>query len=583
MSFSISVKGFSWEVNQASSDKVQHIMSKFNLNEILARLLVIKEIDVDLIEDFLNPTLKRIMPDPFHLLDMEKATEIIYETVIQNKKIVIFGDYDVDGATSSALLKRFFNMLKVEVDIYIPDRIGEGYGPSIEAFKTLKENGADLIITVDCGTASFEALDYGVKQGLKIIVIDHHLSGDLLPNAHAIVNPNRKDETSKYGYLAAVGVAFLTAVAIVSFFRKKDFFINRPEPSLISLLDIVAIGTVCDVVPLEDLNRAFVVQGLKVLNKRLNPGVEAIVKLLNLEGNLTTYHLGHVIGPRINAGGRVGKSFLGAHLLSSDDEEYVWQIANKLELYNSERKAIEQIVYDQALLQAKDCQKDTFIMLRSENWHPGVVGIVAGRLKEIFNKPVAVLSLVKGVWKASCRSVTGIDFGSAVVRAKENDILINGGGHKMAAGFSVEDSKLAEIKAFLEDDFKKQLALQENKNTRFFDSFISTTGVTIDLAKQVEKMGPFGSSNPEPRFLLKNITIYKKNIFGSNHITCFVRDSIITDHMVKVNAFRALDSELGKTLLENSNSPINLVGYLRVNRWRNRESVEFILEDVIPI
>lgn len=583
MSLNVSVKGFKWEVSHAASDKIQHLINKFDLHEIIARILVSKDISEEIIEDFLNPTLKKIMPDPFHLLDMDKAVELIYQAIVNNKKIVIFGDYDVDGATSSALLKRFFSLLNIEVDIYIPDRINEGYGPTIEAFKLLKERNTNLIITVDCGTASFEAIEYAIEQGLEIIVIDHHLSGDLLPPAHAIINPNRKDEASRYGYLAAVGVAFLTAVAIFSFLRKNGFFANREEPSLINLLDIVAIGTICDVVPLEELNRAFVVQGLKILNRRQNPGIEAIAKLLNIEGALTTYHLGYVIGPRINAGGRVGKSYLGAHLLSSDDSEYVLDIANQLEQYNVERKAIEQMVYEQALLQAREHNtQDCLIMVAGENWHPGVIGIVAGRLKELFNKPVAVLSFVKDLWKASCRSISGVDFGSAVVEAKEKGILINGGGHKMAAGFSVSTDKISELRAFLNASFEAQLSLHVNKNIQFFNSFISVVGITLDLAKQVERMGPFGYANPEPRFLLKNICVAKVNLFGSNHITCFVRDAMIPDHFLKINAFRALDTDIGKMLLENKRA-MSIVGYLRINRWKNKEFVEFILEDIIPI
>ncbi|MEK6733995.1 MAG: DHH family phosphoesterase, partial [Pseudomonadota bacterium] len=359
----ISIKGFNWEPVSAETNDINQIINKFGISEILARLLSTRDIGIERIDNFLNPTLRQNLPDPFHILDMEKAADIISDAIINNEKIVIFGDYDVDGATSSALLKRFFTMLKIEAEIYIPDRIEEGYGPNINAFASLKQNGANLIITVDCGTSSFEAINYGIESDLKIIIIDHHLSGDILPSAHAIVNPNRKDETTIYKSLAAVGVAFLAAIATTTKLRQKAFFQDKPEPELIKLLDIVAIGTICDVVPLDELNRTFVYQGLKILNKKENNAVKAFCNLLNIENCLTVYHLGYVIGPRINAGGRVGESSLGARLLSTEDLDEAIEIAKKLDHYNEERKAIEFIVYEQALEQARNQHNEDSLIL----------------------------------------------------------------------------------------------------------------------------------------------------------------------------------------------------------------------------
>ena len=578
-----SVKGFNWVIDNIEPADTNQLINKFGISEVIARILAGRNVEADKVENFLNPTLKKIMPDPFHLLDMEKAAEIISNAIIENKKIVIFGDYDVDGATSSALLKRFFALLNVEASIYIPDRIGEGYGPSVEAFELLKSRGTQVIITVDCGTAAFEAIEYGVNNGLEIIVVDHHLSGDKLPAAHALVNPNRSDETSKYGYLAAVGVAFLVAVAVVNYLRKKSFFKDKTEPSLLTLLDIVAIGTICDVVPLEELNRAFVIQGLKVINQRKNVGIVAITKLLNIENEITTYHIGYVIGPRINAGGRVGESSLGARLLSTDNLDEATEIVNKLELYNSERKAIEFSVFEQALIKAREqSPDDALIMVSGEGWHPGVVGIVAGRLKEIMNKPAAVLSLNNNQGKASCRSVPGVDFGSAIVEAKEEGILLTGGGHKMAAGFTVLIENLPAIKSFLHTKFTKELSLLTNQNNRSFSSYVAVGGVNLEIAKQIEKIGPFGPSNPEPKFILKNVYIAKTNVFAASHINCYVKcaDSKSLANTLKINAFRAIDTALGNLLLE-TKSPLNLVGYIRINRWRNQENPEFILEDAI--
>ncbi len=579
-----SVKGFYWILNELKQGDIKQFIQKLDVSEVIARLLVGRNISLEKAGQFLSPTLRDSMPDPFHFLDMEKGAEIIADSISNNQKIVIFGDYDVDGATSSAVLKRFFRLLGLEVDIYIPDRIGEGYGPSVDAFTHLKEQGTNLIITVDCGTAAFEAIEYGVNNGLKIIVVDHHLSGDELPPADALINPNRKDETSEYGYLAAVGVAFLMTVAVTSLLRKKGYFVDKEEPQLMKLLDIVAIGTICDVVPLEPLNRAFVIQGLKILNKRQNPGVQAFCQLLNIENELTTYHLGYVIGPRINAGGRVGESSLGARLLSSDNFEEALEIANKLELYNSERKAIEYSVFEQALEQAKQqSPDDALIMVMGENWHPGVVGIVAGRLKEIMHKPIAVLSLDGDNAKASCRSIYGVDFGSAVVKAKEEGILLGGGGHKMAAGFTLLRKNLTQMKAFLHNRFSQELSLLNNQHHRSFEGYLSTNAVNLDLAKKIAQIGPFGPSNHEPKFILKNVYIAKTNVFAETHINCFVgcNESKNLNHLVKANAFRAIDTAMGDALLNSAGKNIDLVGYIRINRWKGRETPEFSIEDVI--
>lgn len=579
-----SVKGFNWILKDIDQSNVLQLLNKLDVSEIIARILVGKKIHFNEVKNFLNPTIREYLPDPFHFLDMDKAVQIAVDAIINRKKIVIFGDYDVDGATSSALLKRFFRSVNIDAEIYIPDRIDEGYGPSIKAFSYLKDTGAELIITVDCGTAAFEAINYAAQNQIKTIIIDHHLSGTVLPNADAIVNPNRFDEPSQYKYLAAVGVAFLFCVAVNSNLRKMNFFESKQEVSLINFLDIVAIGTICDMVPLEPLNRAFVVQGLKILNKQLNQGINAFCKLLNIEGLITTYHLGYVFGPRINAGGRVGEALLGSKLLSTESLDEALSIAKKLELYNQERKSIENTVFDQALEQTLALNKnDSLIMVAGENWHPGVIGIVAGRLKEIYNKPVAVLSIEDNIAKASCRSINFVDFGSAIVRAKEHNIIVNGGGHKMAAGFTVLKDKIPALKEFLLQEFYKDLEQSRNREDRYYDAHLSTGAMNIDLAKQVEQLGPFGPSNPEPRFILSNIFIAKASIFANNHISCFVgcRERGNLTNLIKANAFRATESDLAEVLINSSNKILSLVGYIRINRWRGRENVEFNIEDVI--
>jgi single-stranded-DNA-specific exonuclease len=576
-----SAKGFNWQLSNIDIGAVNQIKNRLNIEEILARLLVVRNITPDVALKFLNPTLRDFMPDPYHLKDMGKAVDLISDAVIKNKKIVIFGDYDVDGATSSALLKRFFGMIDINVDIYIPDRMTEGYGPSISAFTKLKDMGVDLIITVDCGTVSFEAIEFAIKSDMLVIVVDHHLSSEQLPPAQALVNPNRYDESSEYKYLAAVGVVFLLIVALNSKLREKDFFANIQEPSLLQLLDIVAIGTICDVVPLEGINRAFVKQGLKILNQRKNLGIDTFYNLLKMEGEITAYHVGYVIGPRINAGGRVGESFLGARLLSTNNLEEATEIVNKLEHYNSERKAIEFSVFQKALEQVNinNLEQSHLIMVNGENWHQGVVGIVAGRLKEMFNKAVAVVTIKDGFAKASCRSIVGLDFGSAVVKAKEQGLLISGGGHKMAAGFTAAAENLVALKEFLDSRF--MIELSSWNNNRFFDAYISVDTVNLDLANKIEQLAPFGAGNAEPRLVLQNVYIAKYNIFATSHINCFIAcaESKNFSNLLKANAFRSVDTALGNMLINNCTKSINLVGYIRINRWRGKERAEFIIED----
>ncbi len=581
----ISVKDFSWHIHEADESEVSLLIQKHQISEIIARLLVNRSIPLERVKTYLNPTIRDTLPDPFHLKDMDKAVAVITKAILAKEKIVIFGDYDVDGATSSALLKRFFNMLNVEVEVYIPDRIGEGYGPTKDAFNKLKNQGFSLIITVDCGTSSFEALEFAKENNLKVVVIDHHLSSENLPPAEAIVNPNRRDETSKYGYLAAVGVAFLTSVALISKLRSEGYFIDKKEPYLLNLLDIVAIGTVCDVVPLEDLNRSFVVQGLKILNKQQNTGIRAFCKLLGIEHELTSYHLGYVIGPRINACGRVGESWIGSKILSTEDEIEASELAKRLEVYNAERRAIEYTVFEQALIQAKEQAKNNFfILVACENWHQGVVGIVAGRLKEIFNKPIAVVSILNDMGKASCRSIPGIDFGSAVVAAKEAGLLTSGGGHKMAAGFTLEMSKLEKVHHFLNERFLDELSKISDKNKRYFDAYVSVEGVHLKLAKEIEKIGPFGPSNPEPKFMLKKVYIVKHNIFGENHISCFVAcaNDKNNSKLLKLDAFRSLETQIGKIILSHT-GPLDVIGHIRINRWKGNEITNFVIEDIIAL
>jgi single-stranded-DNA-specific exonuclease len=577
-----SILGLDWRIHPCQERQVLAACQRHDYHEILSRILVARGIEIDNMPDFLNPTLKSSMPHPFDLIDMEKAATRAVEAILNQHKIAVFGDYDVDGATSSAVLKRFFAMLGIDLLVYIPDRILEGYGPNTNAINKLKEeNNVELLVTVDCGTSSFAPLERAAEIGVDVIVLDHHIGTDSLPSAVAVVNPNRLDEKSPYRYLAAVGVVFLFCVATVIALRNRGFFNDRSEPDLFSLLDLVALGTVCDVVPLQGLNRAFVKQGLKVMAKRQNIGLRSLADVAGISEIASAYHLGFVIGPRINAGGRVGTSNLGATLLASDDHFHSISIAKQLDQFNSERKAIEMLVLDDAIKLAELQHNMPVVMVAGENWHQGVIGIVASRLKEQFNKPTIVLSLSEDVAKASCRSVAGFDIGAAVIAAKMLGLVKLGGGHAMAAGFSADHEQLGALHAFFNERFLSS-EYNDSCNIKYYDGNLSPTGVNLDLARLIEAIGPFGAGNPEPKFALCGAKIVKPQVYNNSHVGCLVANWPISEGgLIKATAFRSFETSLGQSILKKQNQPVTLFGYLRINRWQGNEKVEFIIEDAI--
>lgn len=581
--YNISINNYLWQIQKYSDRDVLTLQQKNNLSEIIAKILVIKNISSGEVEDYLNPTIRRFLPDPLHFLDMDKASSRIAEAITSNQNIVIFGDYDVDGATSSALFKRFFDMCGAKAQIYIPDRITEGYGPSAKAFSKFKENNTNLVITVDCGTTSFEAVDYANSVNLDVIIVDHHISAEKFPNAYALINPNRIDETTEYKTLAAVGVVFMVLVATLTKLKALNYFKDKQTPNLLELLDLVAVGTICDVVALENLNRAFVVQGLKVLSKRSNIGLGALIDVSGISEAPSVYHLGYMIGPRINAGGRIGESKLGSELLSTNDKDIAEEIANKLNLLNQERRAIENIIFDEALLLAEAEINSPIIFVQANGWHPGIVGIIASRLKEKYHKPTAVITITDNIGKASCRSVAGIDLGAAIINAKLLGLVDSGGGHAMAAGFTTSAEKLAELKQYLIDRFSEKMQDISSKNIRYLDSAVSVSGITIELAKDIEKLGPFGSNNPEPKFLVNDATIVKANIVASSHINFYIKPCDSTKgRSVKAIIFRATENEeLVTELLKPFNSSLAFIGNIKVNNWHGVEKVEFVVIDVI--
>jgi single-stranded-DNA-specific exonuclease len=632
--FPKSILGFNWHQKQFDERLATSIYQRFGgLSEVLSNLLSSREISIEEVENFLEPKIKTALPNPFELGDMDKAVAHVIDAIRQNKKITIFADYDVDGATSSALLKRFFREVGVNAEIYIPDRILEGYGPNSAALLNLKKSGTDLVITLDCGTVAFKALTDAKEAGLDVIVIDHHLGVLEKPDSIAVINPNLLNETFPHKNLCAAGVTFLFAVAVNKKLREEGFYLGAAasrlrasgaalddlssgasnssyvqvpeqseassrdpqvkEPNLLNLLDLVALGTVCDVMSLTGLNRAFVAAGLKILKQRKNLGLREICDLAGLDEEPTAYHLGFVIGPRINAGGRVGKSDLGARILSSEDESEVQEIAAQLENFNKQRKDIEVQVLDEAVKALESgvngfTKDDSVIFAVSKNWHQGVIGIVASRLKDLYNRPVAVIAIddesKKG--KASCRSISGIDFGGEILNARLEGLLLEGGGHAMAGGFSILPEKISDLHKFFCQKLEKKVAeITAEKNSQF-DIALDLAQVNIDLLKELAKLEPFGTGNSRPKFILRDVQKVSGKIIGKTgeHISCVFssKTAIGFNGNIQAVAFRCATNLLGEILLDPKyNKPMNLVGTLNINAWMGVEKVQMIIEDVI--
>ena len=574
-----SCTGKRWLERPGDSRQALAISQQFQLPEIIGRLLDARGISADQVDTFLDPKLASSLPDPAHLLDMDIGVTRLIQAIQGQEKIAVFGDYDVDGATSSALLARYFKAVGAEHQIYIPDRINEGYGPNIPALEKLQKDGAKVVVTVDCGTTAYEPLAFAKENKLDVIVVDHHVAEAGLPDAVAVINPNRLDEVSEHGQLAAVGVAFLLAVALNRGLRKAGHFKDTPEPDLMQWLDIVALGTVADMVALTGVNRALVVQGLKVMIKRNNAGLSALADVARMDEAPSTYHLGFLMGPRVNAGGRVGESYLGAQLLSTDSAEEAFNIAQKLDAYNTERREIEDIVLQEALAMAENQKAGSVVFIAGQGWHPGVIGIVASRLKERYGLPACVLTIAEGKATGSGRSITGVDLGACVIAARQAGILSNGGGHKMAAGFSLEEDRLEDFKAFLSERIGKQIEEEGIVPTINIDGAISVEGATMELVEVLQKLAPFGTGNAEPRFAFSNVRIAKSDVIGVNHVRCFL-SGLDSKKQLAAIAFRCVDTELGQALLKHKGLPLHIVGRLRENNWQGRSSVQLLIDDV---
>jgi single-stranded-DNA-specific exonuclease len=577
-----SARGNRWELAKADERLSLAIAQRFDLPEIVGRLLAARDIGIDAVEDFLAPSLRRQLPDPARLKDMDAAAARLAAAIRNGETIGIFGDYDVDGATSSALLKRFFEAVGAAVEIYIPDRIKEGYGPNLPALKALQDKGVGVAVTVDCGITAYEPLEGAAQAGLDVVVVDHHVAEARLPVACAVVNPNRLDDESGQGQLAAVGVAFLLAVAVNRHLRDAGWYAGRQEPDLLQWLDLVALGTVCDVVPLVGVNRVLVAQGLKVMARRANCGIAALADVGGVTEAPDAYHAGFVLGPRVNAGGRVGESWLGANLLSCSDPDEARRMAERLDRYNHERREIEAACLDAAIEQVeRDGADDGLVYASAEGWHPGVIGIVAGRLRERYNCPACVVAMENGIGKGSGRSVRGVDLGAAVLAARQAGLLINGGGHKMAAGFTVAADAEPAFREFLAERIAKDAGPDGITPVLRLDGALQAGAATLPLLQSLEALAPFGAGNPRPRFALPAARILKADVVGENHVRCFVGGE--GQGRLKAIAFRAVGEPLGTALLSAGGAPVHLAGQLRIDRWQGREDVQLFIDDLAPV
>ncbi len=551
-------------------------------DDLVDQLLLARGCPPEALAAHRNPTIRDFMPDPSIFRDMDQAAERLAEAVRSGEKVTIFGDYDVDGATSAALLIRLLRDLGLEAGAYIPDRLMEGYGPSGEALVKLAQGGSTLIVTVDCGAQAFEALAMAKAAGVDVIVVDHHKCATELPAAFALVNPNRLDEGegAAFGHLAAVGVAWLLGAALIRRLRDGGYFGDRPEPKLLDLLDIVALGTVADVAQLRGLNRAFVAQGLKIMAGRRNIGLDALITASRLKRAPICSDLGFALGPRINAGGRVGKSDLGVRLLTTTDPDEARCIAEELDQLNNERRAIEAGVQEAAEALAIGQSNRAVAMVSGRGWHPGVIGIVAGRLKEKFNRPAIVIALDDdGVGKGSGRSISGVDLGAAVLAAKDAGLLVAGGGHAMAAGLTVDASRIDALADFLEDRLAADIARSGEDRNLLLDAIVATGGVTPALVETLEAGGPYGMGWPAPRIAAGPMRVIKADIVGTNHVRAVMAGD--DGRSLKTVAFRQAETVLGQALLgAGRDRRLWVAGRAKIDDWGARAAAELHIDDI---
>jgi single-stranded-DNA-specific exonuclease len=581
-----SATGKAWRdrLDERGQARATAIAQRHGVPDLLARVIASRGVEPDEVAAYLDPTIKRLMPEPHSLTDMEAACARLAHAVIHHESVAVFGDYDVDGATAAALLAYYLRHCGLDPIAYIPDRIFEGYGPNVDAIRSFAERGVKLLVTVDCGTVSHLAVAEARKLGLDVVIIDHHQADEELPPAAAIVNPNRADDLSGLGHLAAVGLVFLTLVALTRELRRRNFWTGmRGEPDLLSLLHLVALGTVADVVPLKGLNRAFVAKGLIALRRRDQVGLTALMDASRLSGPPEPWHLGFLLGPRINAGGRIGRADLGVRLLLEEDPSEAARIAAELDRLNRERQQIESVTVAQADAEAMAAlgleEKGAVVVTSGEGWHAGVVGLVAARLKERYGRPAFAIAFEPGgTGTGSGRSIAGVDLGQAVRRAVREGLLLKGGGHAMAAGITLRKDALAAFRAYLEDTLGGPVQAARRESGLPVDGAVSAGAVNLALVDILSRAGPYGAGNPEPLLALPAHTLAFADVVGANHIRA--RFKAGDGKMVNAIAFRAAGQPLGHALLDNRGRPMHAAGHLAVDRWQGEKRVQMRLVDV---
>ncbi|MBX3597162.1 MAG: single-stranded-DNA-specific exonuclease RecJ [Rhizobiaceae bacterium] len=579
-----SATGLIWEhrLTEAQELAALAMAQSEGVPEIVARVLAGRGVRKGEAAAFLDPTIRDLLPDPETLTDMVPAATRIADAVQRGEKVAIFGDYDVDGACSSALLKRFLRHVGVDSEIYIPDRIFEGYGPNPDAMRELAGR-ASLIVTVDCGTNSAVAIAAARDAGADVVVLDHHQVGDALPEGVPVVNPNRNDDISGQSHLCAAGVVFLTLVEVSRILRKRNF--AKSAPDLLGYLDLVALATVCDVVPLVGVNRAFVTKGLIVIRQMQNAGLAALVRAARISEPVNVFHLGYLLGPRINAGGRIGDAALGSRLLATEDPVEAREIAETLDRLNQERQAMEQAMVDAARAEA-DAEiagggGPAVLVTASDNWHPGIVGLIAARLKEHARRPAFAIHFnVNGVGVGSGRSISGFDLGALVRAAVEEGLLVKGGGHAMAAGITVERSKLGDLRAFFERQAAEKVTLLRHEESLQIDGAVSAEGATQQLFDTLEHAGPYGSGHASPTFALPRHRLISAREIGNGHVR--VELGSLAGGRVQGIAFRAAQSDLGSFLFANQGRSIHVAGTLAANHWNGNRTMQLRIADAAP-
>ncbi|MBV5265968.1 single-stranded-DNA-specific exonuclease RecJ [Pinisolibacter aquiterrae] len=579
-----SASGRVWRdrLDAAGATRALGLAQRLDLPDIVARVLAARGVDADEAAGFLDPTIKALMPDPSVVTAMDVGVARLADAVVNREPIALFADYDVDGATSAALMRRHLVRLGADPIVYIPDRLIEGYGPNPEAIEGLRARGASLLVTLDCGSTSHEALAHARRLGLDTVVIDHHGCGLELPPAVAVINPNRHDDLSGLGHLCACGVAFVTLVALNRELRRRGFFLGGKEPDLLAMLDLVALGTVADVVPLTGLNRAFVVKGLQVARRRGNAGLAALAAVARVSGPMSPYHLGFLIGPRINAGGRIGDAGLGSRLLATDDPVEAEKIAAELDRLNKERQVMEAAMVEEADAQVVarfGTDPGPIVVTASPDWHPGVVGLIASRLKERWHRSALAVAFDRGpLGTGSGRSVPGVDLGAAVRAAVEAGLIPKGGGHAMAAGLTVAEDRLDAVRDFLAERLAEGVGAATARRELAIDGAMTATGATVSLVETLERAGPYGSGQPEPLFAFPAHRVAFADEVGQGHVRLSLASGDGTT--LKAIAFRAASEPIGRTILEARGRSLHVVGALGLDHWQGDARVQLRVVDV---